>query len=201
MGAADTRDHILTSAKTEFLSYGFAGASLRRISSGAGVTTGALYKHFKDKAGLFDALVAPCVQEFMAKYNQAARQFMQDIDEHGMKWPSSEQNLVDWVLFIYDRLDTFKLLLMGAEKTVYEDFVHRMVNLEVRTTMEYLALARTKGFVIREISREEIHMLVNAQYSVLFEMVLHDIPKDKAVCYAKSMNRFFTAGWRAFFLN
>ena len=47
--SAETKAKILSSAKTEFLEKGFMNASLRTIAANAGLTTGAMYRHFKDK--------------------------------------------------------------------------------------------------------------------------------------------------------
>ena len=55
--AAETKKKLLESAKKEFLEKGFNGASLRSIAANAGVTTGAMYRHFKDKNAFFCALV------------------------------------------------------------------------------------------------------------------------------------------------
>ena len=56
---SDTRVKILESAKTEFLRHGFEKASIRTIAKNAGVTAGAIYKHFPAKADLFYALTEP----------------------------------------------------------------------------------------------------------------------------------------------
>ena len=55
--SAETKKKILDSAMAEFLDKGFMNASLRTIASNAGLTTGAMYRHFKDKDALFCALV------------------------------------------------------------------------------------------------------------------------------------------------
>ena len=55
--SAETKKKILDSAMAEFLEKGFMNASLRTIASNAGLTTGAMYRHFKDKDALFCALV------------------------------------------------------------------------------------------------------------------------------------------------
>ena len=53
---SDTRVKILESAKTEFLKHGFGNSSMRTIAKNAGVTAGAIYKHFAAKADIFYAL-------------------------------------------------------------------------------------------------------------------------------------------------
>ena len=53
----ENREKLLECAKKEFLEKGFNKASLRKITSEAGLTTGAVYFFFKDKEGLFGAVV------------------------------------------------------------------------------------------------------------------------------------------------
>lgn len=52
-----TRGSILTAAEHLFQAQGVAGTSLHDIASAAGVTRGAVYWHFKDKADVFNAMM------------------------------------------------------------------------------------------------------------------------------------------------
>ena len=52
-----TRERIMECAKAEFLKKGFQAAQLKDIVAAAKVTTGAVYRHFKDKEALFFALI------------------------------------------------------------------------------------------------------------------------------------------------
>lgn len=49
----DKKYRILEKARNHFLKHGYRGASLRNIARDAGVTTGALYHHFRGKDELF----------------------------------------------------------------------------------------------------------------------------------------------------
>lgn len=55
--AQETRSHILDMAERVFLEKGVSRTSLDDIAAAAGVTRGAIYWHFKNKADLFDALM------------------------------------------------------------------------------------------------------------------------------------------------
>ena len=55
--ALATRDRILDAAEQVFESQGVARTSLQQIAAAAGVTRGAIYWHFKDKAELFNAMM------------------------------------------------------------------------------------------------------------------------------------------------
>jgi AcrR family transcriptional regulator len=54
---AVTRERILLAAEKSFLENGFAGSYVEQIAADAGYTTGALYSNFKDKNGLFVAVI------------------------------------------------------------------------------------------------------------------------------------------------
>lgn len=56
---AGVYEKILECAKKEFLEKGFEGASLRVIAQEAGTSTNSIYVRFKDKVGVFEALVQP----------------------------------------------------------------------------------------------------------------------------------------------
>ncbi|WP_345815000.1 TetR family transcriptional regulator [Paraburkholderia sp. PREW-6R] len=54
--ALETRDHILDAAERVFSEHGVARASLEDVAERAGVTRGAIYGHFRNKAELFVAM-------------------------------------------------------------------------------------------------------------------------------------------------
>jgi len=54
--AAATRDSILDAAERLFAEQGVSRTSLQHIATAAGVTRGAIYWHFLDKAALFNAM-------------------------------------------------------------------------------------------------------------------------------------------------
>lgn len=55
--AERTRETILDAAETTFLAQGVSRTTLAHIAKAAGVTRGAIYWHFEDKAAVFDALL------------------------------------------------------------------------------------------------------------------------------------------------
>lgn len=55
--ALATRNALLDAAESVFGRVGVAGASLQQVAAAAGVTRGAVYWHFRDKADLFNAMM------------------------------------------------------------------------------------------------------------------------------------------------
>ena len=61
-----TRRALLDAARTIFTTQGYAATSTEEIVHQAGVTRGALYYHFRDKAALFGAVFDEVGQEYIA---------------------------------------------------------------------------------------------------------------------------------------
>ena len=59
---------LIKNATEEFLEYGFTKASLRRIAGSSGVSTNSIYTRFKDKEGLFKAIVDDAAAGLMNIY-------------------------------------------------------------------------------------------------------------------------------------
>ncbi len=70
--ALATRNALLSAAREKFTEDGYSGTSLETIVKTAGVTKGALFHHFKDKAGLFYEVWLNLEQEMNTKANDEA---------------------------------------------------------------------------------------------------------------------------------
>lgn len=69
-----THKKILDSAKKIFLKKGYEKTNLREICANAGVTTGAFYRHFKNKEAVFSELVKPVVQLIHQMYSKIKKE-------------------------------------------------------------------------------------------------------------------------------
>jgi len=61
----DVNRRILSAALNEFEQQGYARSSMRRIAAEAGVTAGNIYRYYKGKEELFQALIRPTYLQFM----------------------------------------------------------------------------------------------------------------------------------------
>jgi TetR/AcrR family acrAB operon transcriptional repressor len=59
--AQETRNRILDTAEQVFVKKGVSNTSLAQLAEAAGVTRGAIYWHFRNKADLFDAMMSRVV--------------------------------------------------------------------------------------------------------------------------------------------
>ena len=53
--------------------------------------------------------------------------------------------------------------------------------------------------IIKPVSEKELHLLVTANVSAVFEAVIHDFSEAEAMHYADTLDVFFSAGWKRLF--
>lgn len=197
MNKTDTQQKLLAEGKREFLEKGFKSASLRGIVKKAGFTLGAFYGYYSDKEALFDALVAPAANGLMERFRAAQEDHFDLIAAHSTHKSRqlSTEYLITFLNYIYDNYDAFKLLICCAEGTKYETFVHELVELEVARSNEYYARLKQIGKIEGELSPEVHHMLTSAYFTSVFEAVVHDMEREKAMGYVAQLATFFNHGW------
>ena len=182
---------------TEFLDKGFLGASLRQIVKNAGVTTGAFYGYFSSKEALFASIVEPHAAALMGRFMEAQTSFSelpeQEQPEH-MGLESSQ--CVNWMVdYICAHREPVKLLLCCAEGTSYEHFVHNMVEAEEEYTQRYMEVLRRLGRDIPVLDKSLCHIIASGMFNGIFEIVVHDMPRDQAMRDVDQLRAFYTAGW------
>ncbi|MCL2429350.1 MAG: TetR/AcrR family transcriptional regulator [Alphaproteobacteria bacterium] len=72
-GGAATHERIVGAAERLFAERGFSGVSMSAIAAAAGITAGAIYKHFQGKEELFFAVVRRAVEAAGASYEAEGR--------------------------------------------------------------------------------------------------------------------------------
>src|SRR5271170_1403924 len=70
---ANTRERLLSAARSAFAQNGFHGASVDEIASAAGFSTGALYSNFDGKEDLFLVLMEREIEEHAREITEAVR--------------------------------------------------------------------------------------------------------------------------------
>ncbi len=118
----DIRKSLIQSGREEFLAHGFEKASLRKICSGANVTTGAFYAYFRKKEDLFSAIVDPMIKNYYELYNTVVNIAMTDVN-------SNEETELSIIEFICRHRDEFRLLFECAGGTQYADYKEKLINI------------------------------------------------------------------------
>ena len=192
-----TLEKIQQAALAEFLDKGFLGASLRQIVKNAGVTTGAFYGYFSSKEALFNAIVEPHAAALMGRFMEAQTTFAELPEKEQPEHMGLESGrCVDWMVdYICAHREPVKLLLCCAEGTSYEHFVHNMVEVEVEYTQRYMEVLRRLGRDIPVLDKSLCHIIASGMFNGIFEIVVHDMPRDQAMREVDQLRAFETNGW------
>ena len=198
----ETKKNILASARKEFLENGYAAASLRTIASNADVTTGALYRHFKDKDALFSALVGDTVDDVKKLIENAGEEEVEFILGGfitSLK-ASPLDNVFDKLVdFIYEKFDVFTLLLTKAAGSSYENFLQEMTDLYADLCLEMVQQLRKKKCITGRIDKFTVHVLASCFVTSVKEIILHRIPQNKAAGFLSNIHIFYHYGWMHLF--
>ncbi|MEX2803953.1 TetR/AcrR family transcriptional regulator [Streptococcus sp. H31] len=187
-------DIILLSAKKEFLTYGYADSSLRRICKQAGVTTGALYKRYSGKEELFGKLIAPTLNSLAVLVQEHVRQDYALLEKGrpSQMWEESEAYLRQMMSFIYDHEDGLRLLLFKSEGSRYANFKQAAVASVTEETYHYVKQVHErseKKAVL--ISKQHLELVMRAYFTIIFEPLLYGWTKEEALLFCRTIDRLF----------
>ncbi len=195
--AEETQRNILLTAKRHFLSDGLTGASLRNIVKDAGLTTGAFYKYYPTKEALFDALTDPYLEHIYEIYDQVVSEFEKlSADDQTKNMASiSDEGMEQMLDYVYDHYDNFKLLLKCGDSGKYEDFIHGMVDREIKSSHRYLEKMKEDGVEVPVVDDSLMHMIYTGFFSSIFQIIEHDIDRITAKENIKQLKQFNIGGW------
>ncbi len=192
-------DQIMAAAWQEFLTYGFADASMRRIASSAGMSVSGLYKHFAGKEEMFAALVEPACQGLLNMFHLEADDQEQSVGAGDLSALETGQDAKLAIAYIYDHLDAFRLVICKSQGTKYENFLHDLAIKEEKVTLAFMNILKKQGVKLNEFNENELHLLTSANVNAVFQAVEHGFTREEAMHYADTLDRFFSKGWREFF--
>ncbi len=73
----------------------------------------------------------------------------------------------------------------------------RLIEIDNEYTVRYMTSIGHDAIASGRMTPELMHMLVNTYYSGsgLFEIIRHEMPRDRAHIYERQLRRFFVMGW------
>ena len=194
-------ERILQCAKEEFLKNGYKDASLRVIAAAAVTSTNSIYVRFQDKQGLFRAIVEPavdCMMKMFMDIQETFHQFdeQQQVETMGKYTPDGMENIID---YIYENFDAFRLVLDASYGTEFQNFVDDLTRIEVEYTYKYMEVIGCESIRSGLVTEEFLHIVTNAYFDSIFEIVRHRMKKEDAKRYVKMLERYHMAGFDTIF--
>ena len=188
-----TRELLIESAKKEFLEKGYNKASLRSICADAGLTTGALYFFFENKADLYSAIVDPPLNGLK---QILARHFEEDRREAAMisspdGLDMDHSRISDMIVgYIYENYDSFILLLTASENTIYENVVDEFVELVDASVS--MMMQNIKGYTYDKYMS---HWMSHISIDAFIHVIKHEKDVNTAQKRLSSILNYLVMGW------
>lgn len=200
----ETKIRLLASARKEFLEKGYMNASLRNICKNAGVTTGALYFFFQDKADLYASLVKDTVDtiyavmngHFMGESKQAEAGALSHLDEaDGSKDLEDTQRIIH---LMYEHKDEVMMLLTKSQGSPYDGVLDRFIETAEK---HYENMARQMELLnpAKKIDDRLLHWLSHQQIEVFVYMITHIEDEQQAMKFMEQSVSYMMAGWYGLF--
>ncbi|MCR5640710.1 MAG: TetR/AcrR family transcriptional regulator [Lachnospiraceae bacterium] len=191
----DTHMRVLEAARTKFLECGYENASIREIASLAGITSAGLYRHCKDKEDLFAQVVSPAVEaihDWLKDHIKKSYAYMEQQDVEGLN-SQNEVDMVRQVMLPYRK--ECILLMSKSAGTRYEHFIRDLVCEHEEKMWEGLQDIAAYGFQVKTIPKEDMHVLITAYVTALFEPLIQDYSDEEVLHYLDLVEAFFMPGW------
>lgn len=193
----ETRIELLKNAKAEFMEKGYSKASLRSICSRSGVTTGALYFFFNDKAGLYRECIGKAVDSV---YNILQAHFDNDnlilasLDFECEDEDHSElaQKLIH---HIYKNYDEMILLLTKSQGSEYENFIDEMVEFIENHSLEATEIFSEKTGKKKRINKYMLHFMIHLLVTSFVHLVTREPSEEKALANIKKILKMTMHSW------
>lgn len=187
---------VLKAIRDEFIEKGYEEASIRSIAQRADMSSAGLYRHYKDKEDMFAAVVQPLIEQMKEWMERHTKQQYSLVDKNEGKDALYGENLTNLIIeVIFPNKAEFKLLLSQAKGSRYENFIHDFVKEQQGELAGAIHYMKEQGYPACELDEEELHMLLSAYVSAVFEPIIHDYSEEKTKKSLKTINEFFMPGW------
>ena len=188
---------LLDSARKHFKEKGFLNAQLSDICRDAGVTTGAVYKRYKGKEELFEAIIKDTVDSMnriLYESKQTDPNTMSD-EELIQVWTNTEENTGIWYKRLMEMRDGLELLLKCADGTKFSHFHDEWLESMSDIDYAYLKVMQKRNLADKSITKLELHVIVSAMWQLYSEPIIHGMSDKEIKHHCKVAGRLFN--WAA----
>ena len=184
---------LLESARLHFKEKGFLQAQLSAICKDAGVTTGAVYKRYKGKEELFEAVIKDTVFSMRSILEEGKKNDPSLLTDQQLVevWTNTEENTRLWYLRLMEIRDGLELLLKCADGTKYSHFHDEWLEEMSDIDYAYLQELQKRGLADPSVTRLELHVIVSAMWQLYTEPILHGMTDDELAHHCKVVGKLF----------
>lgn len=190
----DTKDIILKVSKEEFLSKGYNNASLRIIASKCHITATAIYRHFKNKEEIFEAVIEPFINYF-----KEITKYIEDTDNEYLKnrnvseiWDFEHNGSFHYNL-LFGKYNDLVKLIVREKKAWLKNYI---VTYEFDSTLKYLNQMKNSGYKINDFNLISFRLLLDSYLEAYLNLLDQELKKEDVFIICNEINDFYTVGFR-----
>ncbi len=179
---------IIDVAKKEFNEKTFKYATLRNIAKNADVTTGAIYRRYKNKDELFYLLCKDTIaamDEFLSYKSwikSSDSNFLQDLSYIKRSFEYNAQ-------IVFDNIDGLELLFFKSQGSIYENYKDVLVEKYLETTSNWLPFVKGENDSSDKTKTILFRSLASLYISYIEQLILNKDNRKVIDIYIDKMSR------------
>jgi AcrR family transcriptional regulator len=170
----ETRELILKSAMDIFLETGYQEASMRKIAARAGITAGAIYKHFSGKEEMFGELFHACGKKLMRITESMIGVDFSALSDAELVQVLYSKISMQTLHLLQDDMQLLHMLLKNDSGTYLAHFRSIYIDRCTAFASNYYEELYRRGITSKKLSEKTIYMLSSSEFSMICEMIADD---------------------------
>lgn len=189
-----TKELIVKVAKAEFIAHGYTNTTLRKVASKCNISATAIYRHFKDKEEIFQAVIKP----FIDKLNKASAEIEKaDYDlllSHNVDqvWAFEEDRNIHFELLFTEDRPIIALVI----KERREWLKGILLDVEYNATTRYLSKMKELGYQINDFDELSYKAILDSYLEAYFHVLEMNLNKQDSFNICKTISEFYRVGFR-----
>ncbi len=190
------REKVLKEARKEFIAKGFKDSNMRTIAKKSKVGLSNIYNYFKDKNEIFIEVLAPLLSELDKMMQEHNNPEYITVD-----YFTSEQHQLyhinQYLGLIINFKDELNLLLFKSYGSSFENFRDEYTDRHTKSGVEYIKKMKEKyPYINSDISEFFLHTMSSWWFSIIGEIVSHNLSNEVIKRFISEFMEFGTAGWK-----
>lgn len=190
----DTKELILKTAKIDFINKGFNNSSLRDIALKCHISATAIYRHFKNKEELFNAVIEPLISYFneMASYVENNDYDYLNNNNLNEMWNFEHEGCFQYK-FLFGKYNDLVKLIVKERKDWFKNFI---VSYEYDATIKYINKMKKDGYSIKQFNLLSFKVLLDSYLEAYLNLLNKNLCKEDLIKISDEINEFYTLGFR-----
>lgn len=162
-----TRKRILEAAEKEMLRVGYQKASMRKIASDAGLTAGALYKHFHGKEEIFEMICDEAIEQLFAKQKELLPDDLEEKTNEELLRMFYQKASVQMLYEFKDRFPILQMIVLHGNPEYYKRKKSEYLDFCASYSLRYYQELHKRRLIKKQYSYDEIYMISQAEFLAL----------------------------------